>query len=367
MEETNLSPSSVNNFTIKKLASICIAVLVLLGGIALFRPKPVNSTLTGKQIAEQAFTFLNKTLDPAGGFYYKFECATPKKDCTVGAPYDPVGHSFHQMPPHFGHLLLAFRDMGKKTGDTTYTKKADTAMDFILMQCEKDIDYCLWNFSPLIVYWNETKAASYKNAMLKASEELLKDRSLADHLALNSGLKLKALYDVTADKSYLALLVKNADKITAGELDKESYNPVLYTQDSLEVRGETIKAIWADILPAYNASKDEKYLSFARDYLNKAKLSEHLSQMPTTSELQLLVYALDSLWQLSTLDTAAKDTYLAEAHKIAQYVYQTYADTPKHLKFNGDYGFVDKGVKDSLMNGWIVREFIRLSEDTFSS
>lgn len=344
--------------------SVIAAVILFIGFYVLFKVVARSETLTGLTIAENGFTFLNKTKDPNGGFYYKFDCEIESGDCIIGEPYDPIGHSLRKMPPHFGHLILAFRDMGKKTNNATYTETANSATDFILAQCQKDDDYCLWNFSPLSVYYNETKDSRYKNAMLKVSDQLLQDHSVQDHLALNAGIKLRSLYEITGDKRYLALLIKNADAIVDGALEQE-INPKLYTDNGFSVRGIMVKAIWADILPAYMATKDEKYLTFSRNFLAKAHLSDNLDKVKISNKLELSSYALDSLWQLSSVDASSKELYLAEARKIAQYVL-SFADTPRNKKYNRDYGFVENGVKDPLINGWIVRQFIRLSSDSFS-
>lgn len=324
-----------------------------------------KKTLTGLAIAKQTFTFLDKTIKPEGGFYYSYECDSAFEQlCRPKGIYE-TGHAYYKPPPHFGHLTLAFYDYGKKAKDQLMVDKSDKAMEFILASCENDSDWCLWNFSPLITYYNETKDVRYKNAMLKVAPQLQKEKPLMDSLNLNSGLKFKALYDITGDTVYKNLLVKETDAILAGQIDTDEINPVLYKEGDFTVRAQTFKAIWSNVLPTYHVTKNEVYMKFAKDAFEKAKLTEHLGKLQNTNELQLLIFANDALLQLATVDTDGKEAYLAKAHDIAQYIYTAYADTPDNKKFNGDFGFVYGGLKDSLNNGWLVRHFIKLSDDIF--
>lgn len=331
-------------------------------GTEVQKPK---KTLTGLEIAKQTFTFLDKTIKPEGGFYNFYECSQAfAQICRPKTMYG-INHTFSKIPPHFGHLILAYYDYGKKTQDQASIEKVNKAMDFVLSSCEKDIDWCMWHFGPLNVYYNDTKDPRYKNAMLKVADQLLAEKPLIEYMAFNSGLKFRILYEITQDKRYISLLTKQTDAIMAGGLDEDNINPILYKEGDYTVREQLFKEIWSTVLPAYNLTKDQKYLTFAKEALAKSNITKHMGNLPYTDELQHLIYALDSFLQLAKNDPSAKEAHLAKAHEIAQYVYATYADTPQHKLYTSDFGFVNNGLKDSLNNGWLVRHFIKLSDDTF--
>lgn len=322
--------------------------------------------LTGLEIAKRLILYVDTTIKPEGGFIPSLECHKDISSNCIPSESFALGHASSATAPHYGNIIVAYNDYAKKTNDEHYKQIADSQMEWIMKSCDNDANFCLWNFSPLTFYWNINHEEKYKNAMLKAADSLTMDQPLGNYLALNPGSKLKALYMATNDSRYLNLLKNNTDKLISGELDSLVTNPVLYTEDGFALHVLTFKIASSEALSAYAVTKDKKYLDYAINAAKNSKIGEYIGKIPSDKEFGTLTGALDLMLSLESLDPSSKDYYHKNSLSIAQYLVKKYEDTKENPKFNGDNAFINDSKKDTLTNGSMIRQFLKLSDAQFS-
>lgn len=331
-----------------------------------FQPPPPPSqpeTLTGLDVAKRTTLFLDKTIQNDGTFWLFYNC--DKKLAQVCLKSQPKEET-----PHSGMIVLAYLELFQKTGDASLKQKADRAMEVFTRQCQANGDFCEWNFFPFFVYFNQTKEQKYKDALLKVSDRFLKDQPLIKHLEGNHGPKQRILYQLTADKRYLDKLIAQTDALMAGVLDDHENNSLYYQEGGLAFRKQSQQIIWANVIPAYRATQNPKYLQFAQDFFDRAQLIKHYDDIKKQGKAYPLMLSLDNLLSLIELGSSP-EANIVLARDLAQKIMAELWDSPKNRRYDGDYGWLKffsetDNVKSTLTSGWLARLFIKMADQSFN-
>ena len=167
--------------------------------------------------------------------------------------------------------------------------------------------------------------------------------------------RLASLFTVTNDSRYKDRLVKIADKEIIGYNGQATY-PI-----------RNIQLAWSIYVPAYNITKDRKYLAAAERVFDNFDVAAYFSENWSASAVK----AGDVL--LSLADISEKGSrYKKQARDLLQLIIDERWDTPESTKFTGDYGFVDAfavedkpASKASLFNGWLLKLFVLMKDEKF--
>ncbi|MEQ1500342.1 MAG: hypothetical protein ABL917_03160 [Parcubacteria group bacterium] len=347
IDSSVLEKSKFNKSYLKYFLILLVACIVFYFVFApLFQKK-----YTGLEVAVKINSFLDKSLLKNGGMIAGFGCSKVTKECSEIVP-------INNNQPHLGQAIYSYYLLGQVTGDASYRAKSDKAMDFVLESCKTNVEMCAWNFFPMSRYYFDTKENKYLIGMLAPSVQFLRMNSdfVIDQ---NVGHKLGSLYKATNDEKYKTKLLEVAN----GELAKWPYGPEVHS-------GRSIQVIWSVFLPAYEITKDKKYLVASENYFNTFDLSKNFYRFLF---LDPIVKGADALITLSEISEKGA-FYKEQAHSTLQLLIDTYWDSPENVKVSGDYGFIEmpeRGKenvvwKKTITNGWISKSFIRLPNDKFN-
>lgn len=343
----NSSPKNNNKYYLGLLFLILVAV----GAYFIYSNLTSKKKITGLEVAKKINIFIDTTIQSNGGMSAGVACNSKLKSCAQPVEVD-------DFQPHLGQAIYSYYLLGLSTGDQTYRDKADKAMDYVLDKCKTNVQMCAWNFFPLAKYYFDTKENIYLNAMLKPAGEFL---ALTDEdvITQNVGHKLASLYKATGDEIYKKRLLTIADKELSNWSNKKDLGPVVSTQ-----------TIWSIFLPAYDLTKDSKYLTVSESFFDGFVLAEHFSEFLYVDHIVKGVDALITLSEISEKGTV----YKKQAHNALQGILDNFWDTPEAKKINGDYGILEKPeaksnkdivLKKTINNGWASKSFTRLAEDEF--
>jgi len=322
--------------------------------------------LSGVEIAQRTAQFLDMSSKPNGMFVIRYQCdpeSREEKKCRE-APIEE--------PPHTGQIILAYYELTKRTGDNTYKEKADKALEVSIKLChELDKNYCEWNFFPLYRYYKDTGDKKYLDAMLAVSGRFLDDKvPLKDAVGGNYGNKLAMLYEVTSERKYIDRLRHVADEVLNRGIESTDQKKPLYEDNGFIVKVGSFQAVWSVYLPAYSATKDEKYLIAAKDFYDKANLKVHLRELRRRLDIQNFAKIIDSLLILAEMENNQNSRYRDDALALMRSVVLHLWDSEEEVKFDGDYGFLSnfkkgENTKATLMSGWVAQELLKFDEEKF--
>ncbi len=338
----------------KKIWVLIILVIIAVAGYLFFLSTRIP-TISGLEVAVKTASFLDKTIQPDGSFIAGYSCDSSKpQKCS-----EPIPLSLTQ--PHVGQAIFAYFLLGEETKDKSYREKADRAMEYVLNACATNAKVCEWNFFPLAHYYKTTQDEKYLKGMLRPAEGLVTMNQ--DYIVFsNAGHKLLSLYEATGDTRYRERLLEVAD----AELEKEKNVPV-------EKRAHrVIQDAWSVYLPAYRLTKDTRYLRAAELLFDKFDIASNLEQFSTPTNLLFAVKGADALLSLAEI-SPNQELYKRQAHSLLQALLHKLWDTPRNLKFDGDYGFTDvisdgqvaKAHKSALTNGWLIKSYLRMGKELF--
>ncbi len=335
----------------KPLASLILLIIVAILGWVVYVLFFSSPKITGLEVAVKISSFLDETLEVDGGMTSGMFCNKNTKVCS-----DIKTQTSDQ--PHLGQAIYSYYLLGRITEDSSYREKADKTMDFVIKKCASEsVAMCAWNFFPLARYYFDTKENKYLIAMETPAELFLK-LSDEDLILQNTGHKLASLYKATEREEYKTRLLSVANQ----ELSSWPPNPN-------SPQGRSIQVVWSVFLPAYDITKDEKYLNASKEFFDNFKLNENFSKF---LYLDPVVKGVDALITLNEI--TEKASYKKDAQRSLQELLNKYWDNPENLKATGDYGFVEMPekevppvltVKKTITNGWISKSFIRLSKEKF--
>ena len=337
-------------------AVLCIAV----AGIASYWLYGINSPASGArtdlQIAADAARFVDASLNEKTGTYdLFFTCSSDKETCNVLT--DP------SRPPHMGYAIMSLDHVGRATGDARLVNKAKLLIDQAVEKCGADQRYCEWNFFPLHYYAKTTGEGRYREAMLKISDKIMAERPVRELLDNNLGIKLWLLYDVTKDEKYRERLTRLADEQLETYPVERLNDPLVYEDDGGNVYLYDLPIMWALYVPAYNATKDAKYLEPVTEFFDSARLEKHLWSFWNVSATGNLVKGIETLLDISDADPARRDAYRAKARILADSLMRERWDTPERPLVNGDYGLlVSPTEKATNVQGWLIHSLLELAD-----
>ena len=300
--------------------------------------------ITGLDVATRTTNFLDKTLQADGGMLGGMVCA---KDSTVCEPMQ-----VNENQPHLGQAIYGYYTLAQATGDSSHRVKADDAMNYILDECQGNVEMCAWNFFPLSRYYFDTKDDRYLQAMLRPAFLTMSSK---DIVGQNAGHKLASLYKATGDENYRAKLVAVAEE------------ELLNWPRSVNEYEYSIQVVWSVLLPAYTATQDAKYLRASEQFFDSFDLAERFSKLRA---IEVAIKGADALLSLSEVSDRG-EVYWGQAHAVLQEVLENLWDDPETPIINGDYGFLDitedKAVlKKTLNNGWLIKLFVIMKDEKFT-
>ncbi len=359
------SNSPVNRIPI--IVGILVVVLIVASYVLFtFQSRvPANqvafqSRVPTNQVVAMTVRSVDSALDEkTGTFNLFFACDKEKGTCE---PYND-----ENQPPHMGYAIMSLKRVGEATGNTAYTAKADAIIKIVLERCETDIKHCEWNFFPLYDYYKNTGDSLYRDAMVKVSDSLLAERPINDLINNNIPIKWGRLYDVTQEEKYKNRLIASADEVMEKPIPgaKEVYTIGDFSVDSM-----LTQAMWAVVVPAYRVSKDPKYLAFAEDFFDKAKIEDNVDKfLPFFAGVSVLLKGLESILDISSLDASRTGEYRDKAKKISGALLQKRWDTPERTLVNGDYGIITHPTnngKATNLQGWFTVLLLQLGEEKIS-
>lgn len=303
------------------------------------------TTLSGLEVAEKIAIFLKKAKRGDGSFYLRYRCSPTIQDiCVVQMEEGPSGQ-----------ITIAFLELFKKTQTLEYKLIADGAIAYQLAACQKDTKECERAMKAFGQYHTDTNDKRYKDAVLKAAQNVLKEKPLGGHLANNDGGKLEYLHKVTGEETYRNTLIGLADRFLSGEFQGQASDVDFFISDYV-------------YLPAYRVTNDTRYLEAAKAVFTKANLSSTVSQFSQTENSYALVVALDALVTLAQSDVAFAD----DAKAVGEFLLRTLWDNPQNKKFVADFGFVhyfekrDPNFKSTVNNAWLALSFAKMEKESFT-
>ena len=324
---------------------VILAVIVVIA-FGYFFYSASAGKITGLEVALKMTTFIDKTFQPDGSILGGYWC-----DKSLFDKCRPL--SLSPQEPHVGQAIYSYFILSKISGDESYRRKADRAINYVLDGCDTNIKMCEWNFFPLTKYYQETGDRKYLvRGMLRPAESFLvmSDEDVVDD---NVGHKLAALFTVTNDPRYKDRLLQIADKEIIG------YN--------VKDPSRNIQLAWSIYVPSYSITKDKRYLVAAENVFDNLDVAAHFKANWSASAVK----AADVL--LSLADISEKGArYKKQARNLLQLIIDERWDTPENVKFTGDYGFVDAFAADNkpaskaaLFNGWLMKSFVLIGDEKF--
>lgn len=341
-------------------------IIVLLAALYMFTARDTSQDLMGKDatglsIATDAVRFVDSALDENTGYFHlTYECSSESAACT---PVDDP-----DKPPHSGYAILSLKRVGGASGNEAMAAKADTVLDKAIERCQSDSRFCEWNFFPLHIYYKETGDQKYKDAMMKVVESVMKERPLKELIDNNIPVKWWRLYDATGEERYKKHLLDIADKELAERTAQKTLGKTVYTtKGNYEVRSYDMPVIWALYVPAYLASKDERYLRFIQDFYEAADIENNTNYFWGATDTGNLIKGLEAMLMIADEDASRADMYRTKVRVALEALMKDRWDTPDNKKFNGDYGFlVSPTGKATNIQGWIIALFMSLKDEEFA-
>jgi rhamnogalacturonyl hydrolase YesR len=318
--------------------------------------KVSNAIHTASEVAALTAKFVDNSLSSTDDSHALFHsCSASSKECV--AQNDPLN------PPHMGYAIMSLGEVGEKQNDTRLIEKSRLLLDSSIERCDEDYRYCEWNFFPLHEYYKKTGDEKYLNAMLKVSESVMAQRPVRELIGNNLPVKWWRFYDATNEPQYLEALTSLADAQLETYPTERLNDDVIYTDNGVDIRTYDLPIIWALYMPAYQASKDEKYLTPVISFFETANLTEHTDQFFDTTATGNLVKATESLIALGEALPEDRSKYQQEAHRILERLLQERWDTPENMLINGDYGIlVAPERKATNIQGWITHLLLQLDD-----
>ncbi len=350
------------------IVGILVVVVLIVASYVLFTFQsrvPANqvafqSRVPANQVATMTVRFVDSALDEkTGTFNLFFACDKEKGTC------EPSNDE--NLPPHMGYAIMSLKRVGEETGNTAYVAKADAIIKITLERCETDIKHCEWNFFPIHDYYKSTGDSLYRDAMVKLGDSLLAKRPIGELINNNVPIKWERLYDVTQEKKYKNQLLALADEIMEKPIAGAKE---IYTIGDFSVDDMLAQAMWAVVVPAYRVSKDPKYLVFAEDFFDKARIEDNVDKfLRFSAGISVLLKGLESILDISSLDTSRTSEYRDKAKKISGAFLQERWDTPERTLVNGDYGVIIHSTTNSKttnLQGWLTVLLLQLGEEKIS-
>lgn len=341
---TSTEPSRQHKrFTIV-LAIIALVLILIIA--QLFLPKFSlfgigGERITGLEIAEKAITFIDKTYQEDGSFISGFACDDSfEEKCKMVV----------DLPEHTGQGIGAYYGLAKATGNPVYKEKADKAINTVMEKCKTNLQFCELNYFPFYQYYKDTNDQKYLDAgMLPVAQGILL-KSDQDTIVTQAGIKLEWLYEITGEDKYKNKLLEVAD------------NNIKSLTESPNATDYNMQLVWSVFIPAYKATRDQKYLDFINDFVAKLDIEKNPDffiqpySMTKASNVLLDLY-----------DATGDVQYKNRAHAIMQKVLTDLWDSPEHTLFTGDYGFINTSESSKFMifNGGIINQFMRLKDEKF--
>ncbi|HEY4487865.1 MAG TPA: hypothetical protein VI483_03835, partial [Candidatus Paceibacterota bacterium] len=234
--------------------------------------------------------------------------------------------------------------------------------------CQDDSRFCEWNFFPLHLYYKATGDQKYKDAMMKVVGSVMKERPLKELIDNNIPVKWWRLYDATGDELYKDHLIAIADKELSTRTAQKNLGKTVYTTDGgYEVKSYDMPIIWALYVPAYLASKDERYLRFIQDFYKAAEIEKNTNYFWGATDTGNLIKGLEAMLMVAPEDPENAEMYRTKVKTALEALMKDRWDTPENKKFNGDYGFlVSPTAKATNIQGWIIALFMTLQDEQFA-
>jgi rhamnogalacturonyl hydrolase YesR len=344
-----------------KLPVVILALLIVgVGGTLAYRGMP--RAVSGLTIASKSVTFVEQSLNEETGYFYlTYVCDATSLRCS--SKDDP------NKPPHSGYATMSMKDVGIAAHNPSLSKKADTVLDQVMQRCESDGRFCEWNFFPLHLYYQATGEQRYLDSMLSVTDDIMRERPLKELIDANIPVKWWRLYEATGDVQYLDHLIAIADKELAANTAHTELGRLVYTASDakFEVRSYDMPVMWALYVPAYLASGDKKYLDVVTTFFDKAQVETHTNHFWGVTETGNLIKGLEAMLIVADASPAHHDQYREKTRKALEVILRDRWDTPENPRFNGDYGFlVANDTKATNIQGWIIRLFMTLKDETFS-
>lgn len=323
---------------------VFLAVITIGWWYILFR----TPQITGLEAALRTATFLDKNLLLDGSMLYGFRCVLSTNQCEL--------MKSREGPPQLSQAIDGYYMLAKATGDKSYLKKADRAMNFVLKKCQTNVETCVWNFSPLARYYFDTKDDKYLRGMLHPAEQFL-IMSNTDIINQSVGHKLASLYEATGDIRYKNRLLAIADE------------ELLSWPRGQDWSRYSIQVAWSVFVPAYTVTHDQKYLTASENFFNSFDLAGNFGKLDFDESV---VRGADALLSLADMSDRGA-VYRAQAQAVLQEAIVQLWDNPQNPKINGDYGFLDTTASDrrirfkmTLTNGWFMKLFTSMADEKFN-
>ena len=356
------------------LVLIFILALGALGGGYYFFISQVSDNektirISGSELASRTISYLDKSFSGDISFTNAtYECNAA--GCTFEDAGNPFGGS--QDAPLYGYVIQAYDDYANATGDDVYQQRADSIMAIALAACQETASVCVSHFTPLASYYERTKNPIYLTAMERAGGVLLDEtKTYRDLFNVEAGRKLEVLYDVTGESAYRELLVDLAQQSLGGANEQE-HDIIYTTEEGFAVRQGDVQIVWTFYLPAYRVTGDDVYLEAAESFFDQGEVREHVSSESPLFPLSTSVKAIAALFDLSEVVERSKQAgYYRFAVAVLEDLVDSRMDNPENPKFNSDGGTLERfnapvNTKDSLFNGLLASQFLRVSRDQIS-
>ncbi len=348
----------------KILFLILIIVVLATAGIVIAwqQRKVVDDAVTAApatagELAAKTIKFIDAALDPATERYdLSYTCSEVQKTCKPRHNPD--------IPPHMGYAIISLREVGLATGDTRLVEKSKTILHDAINKCADDPRYCEWNFFPLHHYYKATGDQKYLDAMLAVSGNVTAPRPVRDLIKANIPVKWWRLYDATGDEKYLKQLTDLADEQLRVFPAERLNDDLVYRDGQTDVRSYDLPMIWAVYMPAWFASRDEKYLAPAREFFDATDLAANTSLFFDVTATGNLLKGVESLLNAAEAIPERREAYRKEALDILRVVLQERLDTPDRTLVNGDHGLlVSPHEKETNIQGWLTYTLLELGDE----
>ncbi|MFH1054876.1 MAG: hypothetical protein V1744_02145 [Candidatus Altiarchaeota archaeon] len=352
--------------------ALALILALLLPSSVFAEASSSDTTLSGAQIAESTYGFLQKLVDedmPAVQSY----------DCKDGGCI-PVDESRYT-PQLLAWSLLADSSMQKTKPNDLYLNRINTKMDYLMKACYDEVNNC----RGYEIYVNDATCIAsimqvydaYSITKKPEHRDFLVGVGSCSTGATMSLPMIEAIY--SRESALISQIHPNVKKVPyyssrarlrLGWAESRLPQSLTHYQDG----GFEFKqsACWVQLakLELYKATGNESYLSQVKEFFGGAKLNEHLSGDPSLSlSVQDIGSCSESL--LNLYDITKDSAYKREAHSLSQYLLDRYWDSPYNGVVSADGGFfaVPSNVQENRKlisdNAYIIYLFNRQAGDSF--
>ncbi len=321
----------------------------------------VAEPLTGSNPVVDLANFVAGAMDAEGKFLLSYRCEA--QSCVPVPATDTTA---------FGYSLMGVIAGAYAGNDSELRRQADLARARALRLCGQDANSCLANFFAVEEYYERTGASSYKQALEKSGELLLKTNAgrldaVMGALMFYPFKKMESLYEITADEKYLNTLTASADTALNNWPDKIEGAVLYETAAGQKVNYNQLLTASTLFIPAYRATGDEKYLRAAADFFKQAELEEQALGLRHEGGMVLLLNSIEGLADLSKIDALGqtdRNAFKASAARIMKDLFGWQYDSSDRAIGDGTGGLLTgisnatepAGVnyKNINLNGWFA-------------